>query len=155
MYAPLLILHSILRWAVIVFGALALLSAVRGWQNGASWGPGMDGRAKRFVMTFDVQFTVGLLLYALFSPLTAAALQDFGAAMKDPTLRFFAVEHTTPMVIALALAHIGRVRAAKAADHAAKYRTAAIFFGLALILVLLATPWPFSAQVRPLLRLAL
>ncbi len=155
MYAPLLILHSVLRWAVILFGVLALVNAVRGWQRGFPWGSADESQAKRFVMTLDVQFMVGLLLYGIFSPLTTAALQDFGAAMKDPTLRFFAVEHSTLMFVAIALAHVGKVKATKARDHAAKHRTLVIFFGLALLAILLATPWPFSSQVRPWLRLGM
>lgn len=155
MYAPLLILHSVLRWAVIILGALAVISAVRGWQGGFPWGSADESRAKRFVITLDVQLIVGLLLYWLFSPLTTAALQDFGGAMRDPTLRFFAVEHTSLMVVAIALAHVGKVKAAKARDHATKHRTVAIFFGLALLAVLIATPWPFSSEMRPWLRLAL
>lgn len=158
MYAPLLILHSILRWAVLVFGILAAIEAFTGWRGGRPWGSTAEGRAKRFVMTFDVQFVVGLLLYGVFSPLTTAAFQDFGGAMRDPALRFFAVEHITLMLVALALAHVGKVKATKARDHAAKHRTAAIYFGLAVLLIVLATPWPFqlmTSQLRPLLRLAL
>ena len=40
--------------------------------------------------------------------------------MKDPALRFWAVEHTTTMFAAIALAHVGRVLARKATTPAAK-----------------------------------
>jgi len=94
---------------------------------------------------------VGLILYGLLSPITWAAFSNMGAAMKDPTLRFYAVEHVVMMVIAIALVHIGRTRVQKATSDAAKHRTAAIFFGLALILILAGIPWPFREVGRPLL----
>ena len=52
---------------------------------------------------------LGLLLYFVFSPLTKAALGDFAGAMKDPLMRFWAVEHVFGMVIGVALAHVGHV----------------------------------------------
>jgi hypothetical protein len=92
---------------------------------------------------------VGLLLYFVYSPFTAAAMQDFGAAMRDPGLRFWAVEHTFGMALAIVLAHVGRVRVRKA-DASRKHRLAAIFFGLALIAILVSIPWPGTANGRPL-----
>jgi hypothetical protein len=55
------------------------------------------------------------------------------------------------MVIGLALVHIGRVRARKT-DSLRRHRVAAIFFGLALLLIFASTPWPGSVHGRPLLR---
>ena len=55
-----------------------------------------------------------------------------GAAMKDPLLRFFAVEHVTLMLIGVALlVHVGRVRARKALTDQARHRAAAIFLARA------------------------
>jgi hypothetical protein len=72
--------------------------------------------------------------------------------MKDATRRFWAVEHVTLMLAALALVHIGAARARKAASDAAKHRTAAIFFVIATALVLAGIPW-FGASARPWFRL--
>jgi hypothetical protein len=75
-----------------------------------------------------------------------------GAAMHNPVLRFYAVEHVAGMVGALALVHIGRVRIKKAADDRARHRTALIFFGLGLLLILLSIPWPVMSGGRALFR---
>ena len=101
------------------------------------------GAGAFFTIAVDTQMLVGLILYGVLSPLTWAAFSNMGAAMKDPTLRFYAVEHVVMMVIAIALVHIGRTRVQKATSDAAKHRTAAIFFGLALVLILAGIPWPF------------
>ena len=51
----------------------------------------------------------------------------------------------------MALAHVGRVRARRT-DSLRRHRVAAIFYGLALIAILVSIPWPGSAHARPLLR---
>jgi hypothetical protein len=102
----------------------------------------------------DVQLLLGLLLYFVFSPLTTVALKDFGAAMSNPVQRFFAVDHVVAMVIAVVLAHVGRALSRRAADAQGKHRLAAILYGLAVLAIVLAIPWPFETGVgRPLLRL--
>jgi hypothetical protein len=93
----------------------------------------------------------GILLYAWLSPITRQAFGDIGAAMKEASLRFWVVEHIFGMVIALALAHVGRVRIRKA-SLARRHRLAATFFGLALLAILLSIPWPAAPYGRPLLR---
>jgi hypothetical protein len=67
-------------------------------------------------------------------------------------LRFWTVEHPVVMVAAVVLAHVGRVLAGKATDADKKRKRLLICFGLALLLMLLRTPWPGMANARPLFR---
>ena len=55
------------------------------------------------------------------------------------------------MLIGTALAHVGRGRVRKAPDDR-KGRTAAIFYGLALLAILASIPWPGLPAGRPLFR---
>ena len=152
MYSTLLVIHSLLRWLVLLAAVLALFRAISGWMGRGQWTPADDRVGRQFTMVFDIQFLVGLLLYVAFSPLTQAAFQDFGAAMRDAALRFWAVEHIFGMTAALVLAHIGRARSRRMKDPTARHRTAAIFFGLSLLIMLATIPWPFMSNGRPLLR---
>jgi hypothetical protein len=152
MYVALVIAHSWLRWLVLLAAAYALAKAIGGVRSRRPWTPSDDQAGRVFVTMFDVQFLIGLILYVALSPLTQLAFSDFGAAMRQPDLRFWAVEHLTGMVAAAALLHIGRARTRKAAA-ASKHKTAAIFFGLALFIVLLSIPWPGMPAGRPLFRL--
>ena len=152
MYTTVLILHSLVRWLVLFFGIMSALMGLQGWASGRGW-TALDGQFSLWcTIVFDVQFLLGILLYAVLSPFTSAAFADFGAAMQNPGLRYWAVEHETLMVIALVLVHIGRVRIRKAAAPASKHRAAAIFVGIAMVLVLLGIPWPWFANGRPLIR---
>jgi hypothetical protein len=152
MYALVLLIHSWLRWMVVLAGLFAIGSAVSGIAKKRGWSA-MDDRAGLFfTIALDVQMLLGLVLYFLLSPLTRAAMGDFGAAMGDSLLRFWAVEHVFGMLVGIALAHRGRSRVRAIQDTAKKHRVAAVFYTLALIAVLASIPWPGMPAGRPLLR---
>ena len=73
-----------------------------------------------FVGLLDLQMLVGLLLYFVLSPITKAALSDFGGAMSEPSMRFWAVEHVFGMVVGIALAHVGHVAGQARGDRCAQ-----------------------------------
>ena len=76
-----------------------------------------------------------------------------GPVMKNSYDRFFTVEHTTMMILAWILVHVGRTSVKRASTDAAKHRKMLLFFGLALLLILAAIPWPFRTEIaRPLFR---
>jgi hypothetical protein len=152
MYPWTLLIHSWLRWLVILFGLVVVVRAIGGAMGRRPWGPTDDRFVGLFMRTLDVQVLLGLLLYFFLSPITRAALSDFGGAMASSGLRFFAVEHVFGVIVGMVLAHRGRARVKAVADPVAKHRVAAIFFVLALIAILASIPWPFMPTGRPLLR---
>lgn len=141
MYTGLLHTHNMFRWLVLIALVLAVLFALIGWLGKKEWSK--KDRITGLVLTIfmDIQFLIGLILYAFVSPFTKAAFADFGAAMKNADLRFYAVEHILLMVIALAFVHIGKAKSKKAVESLKKHRAAAIWYGLALLLVLAGIPW--------------
>lgn len=152
MYLLTLAIHSLLRWAVLATGIAAFARGLAGVRARRAWTAADNRAGLWFVIAMDVQLLLGLALYLRLSPLTQAALQDFGAAMRNSTLRFWAVEHLVGMLVALALVHVGRVRIRKTTDAVRRHRVAAMFFGLALLAILLTIPWPGMPTARPLLR---
>ena len=105
------------------------------------------------MMALDIQMLLGLVLYLALSPNMAPILENFGAAMKDPALRFWAVEHISTMFVAVILAHVGRVLARKALSPVAKRTRLLVCFGLATLLMMVGIPWPGRPGGRPLFRL--
>jgi hypothetical protein len=150
MYTTVLTLHSWVRWIALVAAVGTTMAALRGKVEGS------DSLADRWgmiaMMVLDVQLLLGLLLYFVVSPSMRAILDNFGGAMKDPALRFWAVEHTSAMFAAIALAHVGRVLARKATSTAAKRTRLLICFGLATVLIILGMPWPGRPGGRMLFR---
>lgn len=137
MYQGLLDLHNVVRWAVLVLGLIALVRAWSGALAGGRFTPDQARIGRWFSLAFDVQVLLGLVLYFALSPITTGALRDFGAAMQDSAVRFYAVEHALMMVVAAVLVHVGLARAKKTD----KAMPAAIFYTLAVVLVIVAIPW--------------
>jgi hypothetical protein len=150
MYLVTLYLHSWLRYLVLGLGLWLLVNAARR-KSGPEWSASDERLHVRFLAVLDTQFMLGLLLYFVLSPLTAAAMSNFGAAMKDANLRFYGVEHSATMFLAVASAHIGRVRS-KRKTGGARHKTTLIAQVIWLVLTLLAIPWPMLDTGRPLFR---
>jgi hypothetical protein len=152
MYTSVLLVHSWVRWAVILCALWAIWRAVAGATGGRRWLPADDRAGQLFTAALDAQVVLGLLLYFALSPITWEAMRDFGGAMKISGTRFYAVEHVFGVVVGLLLAHRGRSRVRSMSDPARKHRVAAIFFILALVAILAAIPWPGTPNARPLFR---
>ncbi|HZB24722.1 MAG TPA: hypothetical protein VE379_01230 [Vicinamibacterales bacterium] len=152
MYTFVLAVHSWVRWVVLLAGAGAVVLAVVGAMKRRPWGSAEERWGRVFTMSLDIQILLGLVLYFLLSPITRAALSDFGAVMGSAGLRFWAVEHVFGVLVAVALAHVGRGRSKKVADPVARHRAVAICYGLALLALILSIPWPGTPNGRPLVR---
>jgi len=152
MYEPLVILHSWLRWVVLLIALVVIARALSGKATSRPWTPVDDAAAKWFLISMDVQVLIGLVLYLFLSPYTMSAWSNMAGTMRDRDARFWAVEHAVGMIGAAALAHIGKVRIRKAADSRRRHTLALIFFVLALLLIIAVIPWPFMQTARPLIR---
>jgi len=146
MYPIVLGAHNLIRWLVLLAGAWAVVLAWRGWTGRRVW-TSSEARAMRaFVGALDLQLLVGVLLYAVFSPVTRQAFGDVGGAMRDPAVRYFFVEHVAIMLAAIAAAHVGAAKVKRAATDAERFQRASIWLGVALAAVAGFIPW-----ARPLL----
>jgi hypothetical protein len=141
MYPYVLGLHNIARWFVLIAGGWAVFLSWRGWLGRRQWTPTEARATRAFVAMLDVQFLLGLLLFAVFSPLTRQAFSDLGGAMSDAPVRYFLLEHPLIMVAAIAAAHIGAVRVKRAASDAERFQKASIMFGLSLAAIAGFLPW--------------
>ena len=150
MYTLVLIVHNLLRWSALIAGAGATLMALTSQGDN----PRLDRWGLALTIALDLQMLVGLTLYLGLSPFTREAMNDFGAAMANPGLRFFAVEHVTMMIGAVVLAHVGRVLVRKARTPAAKRTRMLVCFGLSTVLMIAGTPWPGTPNGRPLFRVS-
>jgi len=146
-----LVIHGILRWAVLFFGIWAVLSALSGLLSKKEYRSSDNRSGLLFMIFCDIQLLMGLILY--FTGLWFDKVKaGMGEVMKDPAERFFAVEHALMMIIAWLLVHMGRTMVKRADTDAQKHKRAIIFFGIALILILAMIPWPFRQEgiARPL-----
>ena len=152
MFDLILLLHSWLRWPALLAG-LAATGAAFASRPAGTEKTAADRWGLIFMILLDVQLLLGVLLYGVLSPTTAAIMDDFGSAMRDPVARFWAVEHVTMMLVAVVMAHLGRVLARKAKTPAAKRTRMLVCFAIATVAILAAIPWPGLRAGRPLFRL--
>lgn len=141
MYAGILLLHNTLRWLILLSLLITLGKYLAGWMGNKQWQRTDNILGIVFTSLMDLQLITGLVLYFFLSPTTRLAFADFGAAMKNDNLRFYAVEHISMMLIAVVLVHIGRAKSKRAKIDRNKFKTAFIFFLIAFAIVLAAIPW--------------
>jgi hypothetical protein len=123
-----LAVHNVWRWVVVIAAIAAIVKALVGWVSQQPWSKLDDRLGMLYTIALDVQVLIGLILYIL----------EQRWRLGDP---FFAYVHPIVMIVALALAHIGRSRSRRAENPVAKHRTAAVFFLISFFLVVAAIPW--------------
>lgn len=137
----LIFLHSWLRWIILLLGLIVLIRSYAGLGSNKLFTNGDNKRSAIFVGLFHLQVLIGLILYFFVSPIIDSAFENFGGAMKNSELRFWAVEHILTMIIAAVLIQIGRSKSKKARYDKNKHKFIAIYYTIGLILVLLRIPW--------------
>ncbi len=148
-----LFLHGLTRWVVLLAGLWLVFTALSSLgRPGSAHGAPVRVPWRVYMGGIHLQLLLGVLLLFI-SPLALASWADMGTAMKVRPMRFFVVEHTTMMIVALLVAQWGSVKARRAIDAAGAARTSLVFGGLSLLLILAAIPWPFMGEIaRPWLR---
>ncbi len=143
MYATLVAFHNILRWVVVVLGIFVTVRAFMGWFGKREWSEGFRKLGVYLTMSIDIQLLLGGLLYFVFSDWALKAILDKGMAfvMGQSEYRFFAVEHILLMVIGIVFVHLGSALPKRADDSQTKFKRAAIWFGLGILLILGGIPW--------------
>ena len=152
LYTIPLIAHSYLRWAVLALALIVIARSIPAFLRGREWTKGDERLHQAFVGVVDLQFTLGVWMYLVTSPVSHAFFADFGAGVKQPVLRFFGLEHPLGMLIAVALVHIGRTRSKRAADGKLRHRRVWTFTLAALVMMAASIPWPILDAGRPLFR---
>lgn len=145
-------IHNLLRWAIVLAGIFAVYRALMGYRGKLDYTSTDNRSSLIFTLFVHLQIVLGLLMYFVSSPMTSAAMKNFGAAMKNSDLRFWAVEHPLMMIIAAVLVTIGRSKSKRALSALEKHKKAFWFFAIALLIILAMTPWPFGSHSRPWFR---
>lgn len=142
MYDGLLHLHSVLRWLILILLLVALYKSFAGRAKPFNTSHRKTGMV--LMICADIMLLLGL--YQWFTGdwgLKSIQNNGMGVVMKNSGLRFFAIEHLTGMLIAIILIHLGYSYAKKDVPDATKHKRTLLFYGLALLIILIVIPWPF------------
>lgn len=151
MYNGLLHLHNLMRWVILLLLVIAIFNAISGMLNKRQY-TSFDKKTALFLMIAShITLLVGIYQWVV-GPWGLKNIQNMGMAtvMKDPVARFFAIEHMVSMLIAIVLITIGRGVGKKNISPERKHKKSFWMFLIALVLILVAIPWPFREVARPL-----
>ncbi|GAA4924954.1 hypothetical protein [Mucilaginibacter defluvii] len=152
MYAILIFLHSVTRWLVLASLVYAIFNALRGWLSGRHF-TRSDDKVRHITATIaHVQLAIGFVLY-FNSPFVLYFRQHYHEAVKQLPYLFFGIIHIGMMTVAVVLITIGSSVAKRCKTDEQKFKTMAIWFIIALLIIFISIPWPFSPLAqRPFLR---
>ena len=146
MYSTLVVLHSSLRYFILLFLIIIIIRSLMGWQKKEVYTKNDDMLSLWLFILTHTQLLAGLVLY-----FTSPFVVFSGASMKDSILRYWLVEHNTMMLIAIVLITMARITAKKISDSAARHKRLFIFNAIALVIIVVAISmsgrgifqWPF------------
>lgn len=139
-YTISLFLHSWNRWLILIAGIVVITSAIKGLTAKSDYSSFQKTWSLIFMSSLHLQLLIGILIYFFLSPITAQALSNFGAAMKDPVLRFWSVEHAFVNVIAIGLAQTGSILVKRNTTSSGKQMHSLIWTAIAMLLILAMIP---------------
>ncbi|RYD97300.1 MAG: hypothetical protein EOP54_11350 [Sphingobacteriales bacterium] len=143
MYQTLTVYHNMLRWLVLASLLLAIYRAAKGYFTHSPFTK-TDNAIRHWTATIaHIQLMIGMTLY-FQSPVIKYFLANFKTAVKSFDLLFFPLIHTTMMLTAIVLITIGSALAKRQESDHKKFKTMLSWFGIALLLIFIAIPWPFS-----------
>lgn len=135
-------LHSFLRWVILI---LLLVAIFKSFADRTKPFTSTHKRIGMFlVISCDLILLIGIYQW-LAGPwgLNNLRAQGVGKVMENPVERFFGVEHAIAMILAIVLVHIGRSFAKKNVADTTKHFRTLLYYGLALLIILVSIPWPF------------
>jgi uncharacterized membrane protein YhaH (DUF805 family) len=141
MYETIQFIHSYWAYLVLIILIIASINAIIGYVSNKEYGATNFRIALFTLIVSHIQLLIGIVLIitALFTKRFGDI--DMGTVMGNSTLRLFLVEHPLIMIIAVVLITMGYSKHKKKLTSKPKFKILAIFYTLALILVLSRIPW--------------
>ncbi len=152
MYFTILALHSWVRWLVVAGLLFAIFRAYSGLLSKRNF-TRFDNSVRLWTTTIvHIELIFGLWLYFI-SPVVDYFLHHFKEATQQPETRFFGMEHSMMMIVAILIITIGSARVKRKPTDREKFKTMAVWFSIGLLIILMFIPWPFSPFAdRPFFR---
>lgn len=152
MYSTLLYSHSLVRWLVFLSLIFTVFKAYKGYVTHAAFSK-TDNLMRHWTATFaHFQLLIGLILY-FQSPVIKYIWSDTKSGFRNFEMTFWGIIHIFLMQTAIIIITIGSALAKRQKTDIQKFRTVFRWFLIALIIIFVAIPWPFSPLAsRPFFR---
>lgn len=141
MYETVKFIHSYWAYLVVIMLLIASVNAIIGLVGKREYGATSFRISLFTLIVSHIQLLIGIVLYFSAPYFKMFGEVGMGGVMKDPTLRLYNVEHPLVMILAIVFITMGYSKHKAKLTSTPKYKTLAIFYTLALILVLSRIPW--------------
>ncbi|MEI6866319.1 hypothetical protein [Flavicella sp.] len=133
--------HSYWAYLVLVVLIVTVVNAIIGLTTKKQFKV-KDLRLGLFTLIFaHIQLLIGLGWYFMSPVYKSMKVIGMGEIMKNAQTRLILVEHPIIMVLAIVLITVGWSKHKKKTEDSAKFKTFAIYYGIALLLILSRIPW--------------
>lgn len=152
MYQTLTFLHSTFRWLVLLSLIYAIFTTYKGYFSNKEFSK-KDNSVRHWTATIaHIQLVLGITLYSQ-SPIIRYFWKNFNEAKESFDLLFFGLIHILLMLFSIILITIGSAISKRKSTDKEKFKTMLIYFIIALLIIFIAIPWPFSPLAnRPYFR---
>lgn len=142
MYPFFLFLHSFWRWLVLGSLIYAIYLAYEGKTTGAVFTQAANKWRHWTATIAHIQLLLGMAIYVQSPVVLYPMPADPHKLMNEQS--FFRYFHIGMMMLAVVLVTVGSAKAKRVEGDREKYSTMLLWFGLALLVIFIAVPWPFS-----------
>jgi hypothetical protein len=137
---------------VLLSLAYAIFTAYKGYFSNKEFSK-TDNSVRHWTATIaHIQLALGITLYSQ-SPIIRYFWKNFNEAKDSFDLLFFGMIHIFLMLFSIILITVGSSISKRKTTDKEKFKTMLIWFTIALLIIFIAIPWPFSPLAnRPYFR---
>lgn len=135
-------LHSGWAYITLIVIVFAVVNAIIGLTSKKEFKDSKDLRISLFALIVShIQLIIGFIAYFVSAQFDYVLDNGMGAAMKEPEIRLFVIEHPLMMILAIAAITVGFSKHKKQTTSHGKFKTISLYYGIGLIFVLSRIPW--------------
>lgn len=152
MYSTLIIYHTYFRWLVLASLLYAIFISYKGYTTKKPFTK-TDDMGRHWTATIaQIQLMIGMVLY-FNNPMIKYFWTNLNEGIANMNVAFFSLIHITLMFTAIMLITFGSALSKRKPTDKEKFRTILVWFSIALFIIIIAIPWPFSPlAARPYIR---
>lgn len=125
-------LHSLNRFVLLILLLVLIGKSLMGWLNKSPFEKADDKMSLFLFISTHTQLLLGLFLYFFGSAVVFSA-----QSMKEAVPRYWLVEHSSGMLIAIVLISLGRILSKKVSESTAKHKRL-FFYNVAALIIIMA-----------------
>ena len=134
-------LHSGWAYITLIVLIFAVVNAFMGLTSKKEFNE-KDLRIPLFTLIVShIQLIIGIIAFFVSAQFQFLRENGMGAVMKEPEIRLAIVEHPLMMILAIVAITVGFSKHKKQSTDKGKFKTIALYYGVALLFVLSRIPW--------------